>query len=427
MSTTENRPRASSPLDTSGTAELTPERWQQIKELFAAAQEHNPGERDEFVQKACGRDRALLREVASLLAAAEPESADAGRRAESRRAEDARIGRRVGAYEILRRIGRGGMATVYLAARADQQFEKQVAVKILLPELDSDDLLRRFRNERQTLAKLDHPNIVKLLDGGSTEEGLPYLVMDYVDGLPIDQYCDERKLSTDERLRLFCQVCAAVECAHQNFVIHRDLKPSNILVTPEGIPKLLDFGISKVLHPESKLLTQSATRRMTPAYASPEQVRSEQITPATDIYSLGVVLYELLTGHRPYKLKQNTPAEVERAICEQEPEKPSTAVNRIEADTLPDGTTVSKTPEVISASREGHADKLRRRLRGDLDNIVLTRLQKDPQRRYHSVEDLSLDIQRHLQHLPVTARHSTLAYRTSKFARRHTTEMLAAS
>src|SRR5213594_2925993 len=250
MSTTENRPRASSPLDTSGTAELTPERWQQIKELFAAAQEHNPGERDEFVQKACGRDRALLREVASLLAAAEPESADAGSRAESRRSEDARIGRRVGAYEILRRIGRGGMATVYLAARADQQFEKQVAVKILLPELDSDDLLRRFRNERQTLAKLDHPNIVKLLDGGSTEEGLPYLVMDYVEGLPIDQYSDSHGLTITQRLKLFRTVCGPVQYAHEKLVIHRDLKPGNILVSADGTPKLLDFGIAKVLNPE---------------------------------------------------------------------------------------------------------------------------------------------------------------------------------
>ena len=422
MSTTENPSSEPHPHRTADTA-LTPERWRRIKEIFADAQERDPSERAAFLANACGADESLHGEVQSLLAAAESEGAAS---VSISSLEDLMIGRRVGAYKIIQRIGRGGMATVYLASRADEQYEKQVAIKILLPELGTEELLHRFRNERQTLAKLDHPNIVKLLDGGSTEESLPYLVMDYVQGVPVDKYCDNHKLSTEERLHLFCQICAAVQCAHENLIVHRDLKPSNILITDDGSPKLLDFGISKVLQPlDGSSITQTLTRRMTPAYASPEQVRGEAVAPATDVYSLGVVLYELLTGHRPYKLKHQTPAEVERAICEQEPEKPSTAVNRVETENLPDGTTVSRTPESVSASREGQAEKLRRRLSGDLDNIVLMALQKEPQRRYLSVEELSDDIQRHLRHVPVKARRRTLAYRSSKFVQRHKTEVIA--
>jgi Tol biopolymer transport system component len=322
------------------------------------------------------------------------------------------------------------MAAVFLAVRADDEYRKEVAVKLVQPGLDSRDLLNRFRNERQTLAGLDHPNIVKLLDGGSTAEGLPFLVMDYVEGSPIDEYCDQHKLSIDERLHLFDKVCAAVQYAHQRMVIHRDLKPSNILVVADGTPKLLDFGIAKVLKPQPSaqglLVTQTGTRCMTPAYASPEQMRGKSVTPATDIYSLGVVLYELLTGHRPYRLTQHTPAEIERAICEQEPENPSTAVSREESVTSSDGRPITKTPELVSQTREGQPDKLRRRLRGDLDNIVLKALQKEPKRRYGSVEELAVDIDRHLQHLPVKARPSTLAYGVSKFVQRHKTEVSAA-
>jgi serine/threonine protein kinase/tetratricopeptide (TPR) repeat protein len=430
MSTTENPSSAPPPQRTADIA-LTPERWQQVKEVFADALERQPSERAAFLEKMCAADESLRREVESLLAAAASEVAEDGSVAasdENSRADDVMIGRRIGAYKIIQRVGRGGMATVYLASRADEQYEKQVAIKVLLPELGSEELLRRFRNERQTLAKLDHPNIVKLLDGGSTEEGLPYLVMDYMEGVPVDKYCDNHKLSTEERLRLFCQICAAVQCAHANLIVHRDLKPSNILITDDGSPKLLDFGISKVLQPrDGSSITKTLTRRMTPAYASPEQVKGEAVAPATDIYSLGVVLYELLTGHRPYRLKDQTPAEVERAICEQEPEKPSTAVNRVETENLPDGTTVSKTPESVSASREGQAEKLRRRLSGDLDNIVLMALQKETQRRYVSVEVFSEDIQRHLRHEPVRARRNTLTYRTIKFVRRHKTEVIAAT
>ena len=287
-------------------------------------------------------------------------------------------GRRFGAYQLVRRVGEGGMAVVFLAVRADGEFRQQVTIKLVRPGLDSGEVLARFRNERQTLAGLDHPNIVKLLDGGSTQEGLPYLVMDYVEGSPIDEYCDSHRLSVEERLHLFATLCEAVHYAHQKRVIHRDLKPSNILVTVEGVPKLLDFGIAKVLEPtaEGPPVTQTGTRCMTPAYASPEQVRSKSVTCASDIYSLGVVLYELLSGHRPYRLTQHTPAEMERAICEQEPETPSTAVSRVESDTSPDGRPVIKTPESVSQTREGQPDKLRRRLRGDLDNIVLKALQE---------------------------------------------------
>ena len=411
-------------------ADPTPERWHRIKELFVEAQQRRITERSAFLRQQCGEDESLQSDVESLLVAAESELQEpvtAGTAAGPSRA-DPMIDRRIGPYKIIRQIGRGGMATVYVAARADEQFDKQVAIKILLPELESDELQIRFRNERQTLAKLDHPNIVKLLDGGTNEDGLPYLVMDYVEGTPVDQYCDRHKLSTEQRLNLFCQVCAAVHCAHQNLVVHRDLKPSNILVTADGVPKLLDFGISKVLDSASALsITKTVTRRMTPAYASPEQVRGKHVTPATDIYSLGVVLYELLTGRRPYRLKQNTPAEMEHAICDQEPDKPSTAVTREEEGHRVDGVAVFMTPEVISALRKDQPETLRRRLMGDLDTIVLTALQKEPQRRYLSVEHLSGDIRRHLQRLPVTARRSTLVYRSSKFIRRHTTEVIASA
>lgn len=430
-------PRSDSATDGAG-VEVTPERWLKIKELLIAAENIYPGDRDAFLREACGSDQNLQAEVQSLLAAddggVESRFSATGLLCEAGLGPaqaDPMVGRRVSSYEVVQRIGHGGMALVYRAVRADDAYRKQVAIKIVRVELDRAEVLNRFRNERHTLAGLDHPNIVRLIDGGSTTEGLPYLVMDHIEGTPIDEYCDSHELPIDKRLRLFCTVCAAVQYAHQNLVVHRDLKPSNILVTAEGVPKLLDFGIAKVLHPDPSTqalrVTQTGTRRMTPAYASPEQVRGEPVTPASDIYSLGVVLYELLTGHRPYKLKEPTPGEMEQAICEQEPENPSTAVNRVETETLPDGTTVSKTPELVSKTREGELEKLRRCLRGDLDNIVLMTLHKVPKRRYLSIRDLAEDIQRHLDHLPVRARRSTLTYRTSKFVRRHTVEMIAAA
>ena len=443
--------------------QMTPDNWDRAKELFEAALELDSSQRTSFLAENC-REESLRQQVEKLLtnyqeagkflddpvlnpsisarstpvgnqseeaSRPRPQSAELLATATSAEANDPMVGRQLGAYKLVRRIGQGGMAAVYLASRADDEYRKLVAVKLVQPGLDSHDLLNRFRNERQTLAGLDHPNIVKLLDGGSTPEGLPFLVMDYVEGSPIDEYCDRQKLSVDDRLRLFGKVCDAVQYAHHKLVVHRDLKPSNILVVADGTPKLLDFGIAKVLNPEPSaqglLVTQTGTRCMTPAYASPEQMRGNAVTPATDIYSLGVVLYELLSGHRPYRLTQHTPAEIERAICEQEPETPSKAISRVETDTSSDGTPITKTPELVSQTREGQPDKLRRRLRGDLDNIALKALQKEPQRRYGSVEELSQDIERHLQHLPVKARPSTLAYRVSKFVRRHRIEVSAAA
>jgi serine/threonine protein kinase/tetratricopeptide (TPR) repeat protein/TolB-like protein len=427
-----------SSVSSAGNPSLTPQRWQQIKELFSLALEHEPGQRNTFLQEACDGDEALRKEVESLLASAGGDGAATSAlfkavspqppEAPPSEAEDPMLGRRIGDYRIDRRIGYGGMAAVYLASRADEQFQMRVAVKLLRPDLDHAELLRRFLNERQTLAALGHPNIVKLLDGGSTEEGLPYLVMDYVEGSPIDEYCDTHSLSIQERLHLFCKVCEAVEHAHQHRVIHRDLKPNNILMTVDGTPKLLDFGIAKVLNPSDAsevVITRTASRHLTPAYASPEQVRGEPVTTATDVYSLGVVLYGLLTGHRPYRLEQRTPAAMERAICEQEPESPSTAVDRVETETLPDGTTVTVTAKTVSRTREGQPDKLRHSLKGDLDNIVLKALQKDPQRRYRSVAEFAQDIQRQLEHLPIQARPSTFTYRASKFVRRRKTEAIA--
>jgi serine/threonine protein kinase/TolB-like protein/Flp pilus assembly protein TadD len=426
----------------SGTAEpspfLTPARWQQIKELFSLALERDADQRADYLQQACGDDEELRAEVESLLDSAESYGAATSKvfksvtppdEPSSGEVEDPLIGQRVGDYRIDQRIGFGGMAAVYLASRADEQFHMRAAIKLLRPDMNHADLLRRFLKERQTLAALDHPNIVKLLDGGTTETGLPYLVMDYVEGKPIDEYCDDHNLPIQKRLQLFCTVCEAVEFAHQHRVIHRDLKPNNILATADGIPKLLDFGIAKILDPDSSepalLVTHTMQRRMTLAYASPEQVRGEAVRPASDVYSLGVVLYELLSGHRPYRLKLSTPIELEQAICEQEPESPSTAVDRVVTEPSSDGTSVTKTPELVSLTREGEPEKLRRRLRGDLDNIVLKALRKEPQRRYASAQQLLSDIQRYLEHRPVLARRPTFSYRTSKFIRRHRSELVA--
>lgn len=442
---------------------ITTEKWQRSKELFQAALELDPPLRSSFLDEHC-QDDDLRQHVEELLISYEeagkflddpalnpslierpnatplaqtdetsglhPVSGDPLSTAINSEAHDPVIGRRLGPYKIVKRIGQGGMAVVYLALRADDEYSKQVAIKLVASPLDTGEMLRRFRNERQTLAGLDHPNIVKLLDGGSAPDGLSFMVMDYVEGCPIDEYCDLHKLRIDDRLRLFCKVCEAVQYAHEKSIVHRDLKPSNILVTDDGTPRLLDFGIAKVLDaersPGSLQLTQTGIRCMTPAYASPEQMRGEAVTTASDIYSLGVVLYELLSGHRPYRLTQHTPAEIERAICEQDPETPSTAVRRTETDTSSNGTPVLKNPESVSQAREGEPDQLQRRLRGDLDNIVLKALQKSPERRYSSVAKCSEDIQRHLGHLPISARPSTLAYRASKFVQRHSAELFIA-
>jgi eukaryotic-like serine/threonine-protein kinase len=433
---------------------MTPERWQQIKALLAAALERAAAERALFLEQACGGDSSLRAEVESLIAYEQagdnisdslgiyplprqvPALADLSvahfQTANLKSDESAeKTDSNIGSYRIVRSLGHGGMGEVYLAERADDQYRSQVAIKLIRRGMDTDFVLRRFRNERQILAALDHPNVARLLDGGTTADGLPYLVMEYVEGVPIDLYCDRLALNTEQRLKLFREVCAAVHYAHQRLVIHRDIKASNILVTEEGVPKLLDFGIAKLLTPELAAQTLDPTapalRLMTPAYASPEQVKGEPITTTTDVYSLGVLLYEMLTGHKPYRVKSQATHELMQAVLEEEPVKPSTVIALTEEVQSTDGVTGAPvTPESVSKTREGGLDRLRRRLRGDLDNIVLTALRKDPRRRYASVEQFSEDIRRHLHGLPVIARKDTFSYRTAKFIRRNRISVAAA-
>jgi eukaryotic-like serine/threonine-protein kinase len=310
---------------------MTPERWQQIREIFDGAVKLRAEERAKYLNTACATDAELRHEVESLLLSDDDAGTDFLNTPALSLAHPApsptfdRLGRRLGAYTILEEVGRGGMGEVYRAARADGQYEQQVAIKLVRGGHDTALVLGRFRHERQILASLDHPNIARLLDGGTTEEGIPYLVMELIEGTPINQYCDSHSLNVTERLHLFLQVCSAVQYAHQRLVIHRDIKPGNILVTKEGVPKLLDFGIAKILDPSAGAEATVAAP-MTPEFASPEQVRGEPITTATDVYSLGVVLYQLMTGLSPYPASTRTPHEFARAICEWEPERPSIAV-----------------------------------------------------------------------------------------------------
>jgi serine/threonine protein kinase len=408
------------------------ERYHQIKQLFQEAIELDAIARAEFLSEACGDDVSLKVEVERMLAASEeaesfieaPVYHLADFTTQKVIPQEPAPGSFIGHYKVIREIGEGGMGAVYLAIRADDQYKKRVAIKLIKGGAHNQYLRRRFLSERQILASLDHPNIAKLLDGGTTEDGSPYLVMDYIEGLPINEYCDNNKLSTAERLKLFRQICAAVHYAHQNLVIHRDIKPGNILVTADGTPRLLDFGIAKLLNPElsgqTLDLTAGPMGPMTPEYASPEQVRGETLTTSSDIYSLGIVLYELLTGHRPYKFTSRVPHAIAQIICEQEPQKPSTVINRIEtsADDFSD-TNPTISPEIVSRTREGQVEKLRRRLQGDLDNIVLMAMRKETGNRYASVEQFSEDIRRHLEGLPCIARKATFSYQAAKFIKRN--------
>jgi serine/threonine protein kinase/tetratricopeptide (TPR) repeat protein len=417
---------------------MTPERYQQIREVLVSAVACPLERRPIFLAEACAGDESLLQEIESLLEHEQPakefieESAFAVASRVLSDSSEALISSQVGPYRIASEIGRGGMGVVYVAVRDDEHFAKRVAIKVVKRGMDTELVLRRFRNERQILANLEHPNIARIIDGGVTEGGLPYFVMEYVDGKPIDVYCDDKRLSIDERLELFREVCSAVQFAHQNLVIHRDIKPDNILVTNEGVPKLLDFGIAKLLHPDSLESATEATvtglRMMTPEYASPEQARGDRITTATDIYSLGVLLYQLLTGHRPYQFKDKALLEVARVICEKAPEQPSTAISRIEEVSAAGGKpAIRLTPESVSRTREGEPEKLRRRLAGDLDNIVLMAMRKEPERRYSSVAQFAEDLRRHLAGLPVLASTDTFWYRSAKFVRRHKTGAAAAT
>ena len=416
---------------------LSPERWQEVKDVLASALELDANQRGSFLDKRCANDDSLRREIDLLLQAEHglgsglPGETAFGAAAADflRDTGDRWIGRRVGAYQIVKLIGMGGMGEVYRAFRADDQYRKEVALKVIRRGQDSSFVIARFKNERQVLASLDHPNIGRLFDSGTTDDGLPYFVMELVEGEPFIDYCDRRKLATTERLKLFLPVCAAVEYAHQRLIVHRDLKPSNILVTGDGTPKLLDFGIAKILDAEAGSQmgepTLSIVRMMTPSYASPEQIRGEPVTTASDVYSLAVLLYELLCGHRPYPTAGRSAHEVAQAVCEFEPGKPSDMVSRKSSCQM--GERVSEIgSESPSRVRDGSAEKLSRRLRGDLDNIVLMALRKEPQRRYASVEQFAADISRHLGNLPVSARRRTGGYRALKFVVRHKAGVTAA-
>ena len=377
---------------------LSTEEWARVDALFAQALERPPEERTAFVRANAGGDDVLLHRVTELLQCEAEAAATLGEMAasyaepllaalESETDEDMKVG----PYRLLREIDRGGMAVVYLAERTDGVYDKQVALKLVKRGMDTDEIVGRFRRERRLLASLEHPNIARLYDGGVTEADRPYFVLEYIEGSPITQYCETHFLSIDARLALFQTVCRAVHYAHQSLIVHRDLKPGNILVTEDGQVKLLDFGIAKLLAEErarSTLPTREGHRWMTPEYATPEQIREEPITTTTDVYQLGLILYELLTGVRAFDFEGCTPSARDQIICEQNPARPS----------------IHRYPKA---------------LRGDLDTIVLKALRKDPSRRYASAEMFAEDIERHLSGLPVVARPDTLAYRSGKFIRRH--------
>jgi eukaryotic-like serine/threonine-protein kinase len=395
-------------------------------EILGEAVERAPSEREAWLAFACAGDADLQGEVARLLAHQKTatdfmEESPLGGLIHQSREDASIVGRHVGPYRVVEEIGRGGMGAVYLARRADDQYESLVAVKLIKRGMDTDAVVRRFRKERQILATLGHPNVARLLDGGTTEDGRPYFVMEYVEGRPLTEYCDAKNLSVEDRLHLFRKVCSAVSYAHRNLVVHRDIKPGNILVTAEGEPKLLDFGIAKLLDDAGESATATLLRAMTPEYASPEQVRGEPVTTATDVYSLGVLLYELLTGELPYKLKSRTADEITRAICEQYPAKPSARV----AQSVPG---VEESGEASEAGVQARTTiRNPKLLRGDLDNIVLMALRKEPQLRYASVEQFAEDIDVHLEGLPVRASRGTFTYRASKFVRRNKTVVAASA
>ena len=410
--------------------------WQRLNEIFAAALDVAPEKQGELLQHVCNGDERLQREAEAMLRAAR-QADSRGFLASDVFADGARVlvaneippGTLIGPYRVVREVGRGGMGAVYLAKR--EGFHQQVALKIIKRGMDTDAIVRRFVLERDVLASLNHPNIARLLDGGTTD-GLPFIVMEYVEGETITEFCDQKRLTIDERLMLFRKVCAAVVYAHQNLVVHRDIKPSNILIAPDGEPKLLDFGIAKLLSPDAFGNTIEATATganlLTPEYASPEQIRGERVTTASDVYSLGVLLYELLSGHRPFRFKTGLAGEALQVLSERQPPAPSTAALTQEEIAMPEGATRSiLSPDTVAEMRSEKPGRLQRKLLGDLDNIVLMALRKEPERRYSSVLQFAEDVRRHLDGLPVVARPATFSYRASKFIERNRTATVFAT
>ena len=420
---------------------MTPERWALIRRIFEGVLERPQQDRAAFLRVQCARDEELRREVESLLVSHEASTeflntpaVDLNRAllaVDDLTGEIPRV-QYVGPYQLERRIGKGGMGSVWLARRVDHAYEKKVAVKMVKRGMDTQEILRRFRMERQVLAGLDHPNIARLIDGGSTPDGLPYLVMEYVEGTRIDRYCETRQSSISERLKLFRDVCAAVQYAHQSLVVHRDIKASNILVTEGGVVKLLDFGIAKLIRTEFSTLAAAETRPelrpMTLDYASPEQVRGDSITTSTDVYSLGVLLFKLLTGKFPYGEEDKSREALQRAICEMEPLRPSSVVLSDEKRAIPQATQKMEVEQAgAPETREKARRRLKRKLAGDLDVILLMALRKEPARRYASVEQFSEDIRKYLEGQPVIARRDTFGYRAGKFLRRNAPAVAAVS
>ena len=418
-------------MSASDTGRSSGDRWERLQELFSRAVELPGAERPAFVARETAGDTELRTELLELLACDNGGGARTGPLTlalgaaldtTTRDRRKALVGRVLGNYKLVSVLGHGGTGTVYLGERADRQYSAQVAVKIVDSGTMQGELGLRFRAERQILASLNHANIARLIDAGETEEGNPYLVMEYVHGEPLDRYCDRQQLGVRERLQLFLDICSAVQYAHQNLVVHRDLKPANILVTAEGAPKLLDFGIAKLLDAgdaaaAAMALTRMNDRLLTPEYASPEQILGRPVTTASDVYALGVVLYELLTGLRPYTVPASaSQLELERSICITDPLRPSGAVKRARESGPLEGQSEML---AVAAARKLTPDRLQKRLVGDIDAIVMRALRKEPQHRYNSIEQLASDIRRYLTREPVQARQGNWLYYSQRFIRRH--------
>lgn len=415
------------------------EDWEKVKEILNDALDLPSSERQQFVENRCAElAPEIRREVESLMQVEFTAESFFGSPAVVNFADlllieedpKALLGAEIGNYKIIRKIGYGGMGVVYLAERNDGMFDKRVALKLLKPELNTENLRRRFQHERQILASLEHPNIARLLDAGTSPSGVPFLAMEYVEGIPIDEFCNTNELNLEQRLELFRTVCEAMAFSHRNLIVHRDLKPSNILVTQDGVPKLLDFGIAKLLSPEFDEMTQTVTKlgAMTPSYASPEQLKGESVTTATDIYSLGIILYELLAGRRPFENVEKNFQEILKAVCETDPPLPSAMISELGWRISDSEMQTAQTSVDTKSSNKATNPKSQIRhpqLKGDLDNIILKALKKEPERRYSTVESFAEDIRRYLTGLPVLARPDTFSYRAEKFIRRNRTSVVA--